>query len=311
MKENAFKNYIGQKELIGNLKFTIEAHDAGKAIPHFLFVGAHGNGKTSLAREFCKNVKGSDGKIRKYLEINCSTITSLSQFVEKVLIPHIVDRETNLVCDEAHCLPKSVTMFLLSVLNTEKSPVRRVAWGDAELEFDFCRQSIHLATTEPQHIFKPLKNRMEVLAMAPYKLHELQQIIAINLPDIEFEDNILEEIASSVNGTARSCVLMAKKIGDYCSIKGRKSFDTTDFRNLSKMVGIKAFGLDSVQIAILRLLLERGEQSLNELSATLNLSRTALQMDHEHHLMSKGLMKIDGKRQITHKGRELIKTIKE
>ncbi len=308
--KNIFKNLIGQSSIKSRLSFAIQAHEVGKMIPHYLFVGGYGSGKTAFVREFCKNVKSKDGKTRKFIEINCSTVKSLTQFVEKIIMPHVHDRDVSILADEAHCLPKDVVMFMLTLLNTERSPIRSVPYGDSTLEMDFLRQSIHFATTEPQLLFKPLKSRMEVMAMSSYSNEEMEEIIKINAPDIEFEENVLAEVSQSVKGTARSCVQMAKKIEDFCAIKGRKAFDTSDFRSLSKMADIKAYGLDSVEVSILKLLVERGPLSLNELSATLNLSRTALQNDHEHLIMSKGLMRINGKREITPKGKEVLKQVK-
>lgn len=308
--KNPFPNLIGQTALKNRLSFALQAHEVGKMIPHYLFVGAFGCGKTLFIREFCKKVKGDDGKIRKFIEVNSSTIKNLTQFVEKIVMPHVHDRSVNLLLDEAHALPNDVVMFMLSLLNTERSPVRSVPYGDSNLEMDFLRQSIHMATTEPDKIFKPLKSRMEIMAMAPYSNEELQEIIRINAPDVEFKENVLVEVSSSVKGTGRSCVAMAKKIEDFCAIKGRKSFDQSDFRNLAKMADIKSYGLDSVEVSILRLLNERGPLSLNELSATLNLSRSALMHDHEHHLMNKNFLRVNGRREITQKGKEVLKQVK-
>lgn len=305
-----FKTLIGQQAIKNRLTFALQAHEAGRMIPHFLFVGAFGNGKSQFLREFAKNIKSTNGKPRKLLELNCSSITTLTGFVEKVLQPHVVDRDICLALDECHCLPKEVMNWLLTVLNTEKSPIRKVMFGDAEIEFDFLRQSFFFATTEQHKLTKPLKSRMETLAMAPYSLEELQEIIQLNVPDVEFEDNVLEEVASAVKGTARSCVLMASKIEDFCLIKGRKCFGTADFRNLSHAADIKEHGLDSVEVSILKILNIRGAMSLNELSASLGLSRQALMNDHEHHLMKKGFLRIDGKRKITTIGQKVIEKFK-
>lgn len=306
MTKQPFKNLIGQDLAKNRLSFAIQAHEAGCPIPHFLFTGAMGNGKSQFAREFAKNLYDK-GERRKYFEVNASTVKNLTQFVEKICMPYVIDNQSTLLVDEMHCLPKDVSMFLLTVLNTEKSPIRRVSYGDSELEFDFTRQSIHFATTEPHTIFKPLKNRMEVLALGNYKLEELEKIIQLNVPDIDFEDNVLADVVSSIKGNPRSAVQTARKISDFCSIKGRKSFDSGDFANLCKMADIKAHGLDNIEIGVLKLLAERGEMSLTEISACLSISSSALRQDHEHHLLRKGFMRINGKREITAKGREACK----
>lgn len=307
----AFANIIGQDAIKSRLKFAIQASESGRPLPHFLFVGPMGSGKTSFVRELAKQLKDSEGKRRSYFEVNCSTIKNLDQFMEQIVMPRIFDRDCTVLLDEAHCLPKNVVMFLLTVFNTEKSHIRVVPYGESEVTFDFCRQSIHLATTEPDKLFKPLKSRLETLALATYKPNELAEIVQHHVPDVEFEDNVIEEIVQSLRGTPRSAVQMARKIDDYCSIKGRHIFDSADFANLSSIADIKAHGLDSVEISILSLLQERGEMTLNEISATLSLSRTSLMNDHEHHLLKKGFMRVQGKRKITPKGVEVLKYVKK
>ncbi len=274
-----------------------------------LFAGALGSGKTRFIREFAK-VLTNKGTTGKYIEINAANIKSVSWFVEKIYMPHLQDRESCLLIDESHELPKSVQSWLLTVLNTEKSHIRRVVYDDSEIEFDFLRTSIHFATTDANKLSKPLKSRMEVMTFAPYSQEELKQIIEINCPDVEFQDSVLEDLVVSVKPYPRAVEILARKVNDFCAIKQRKEFDSADFFNLSHMADIKLHGLDNNEVGVLKLLDERGPMTLTEISACLSIPANALRQDHEHHLLKKGFLRLAGKREITPKGRDAVKMFK-
>jgi Holliday junction resolvasome RuvABC ATP-dependent DNA helicase subunit len=305
-----FASLIGQQNIKSKLQFAIETKEAKRPLPHFLFTASYGFGKTRFIREFAKTITNG-GTTGKYVEINSANIKSVSWFVEKVYMPYLQDRDNvTVLCDEAHELPKSVQTWLLTVLNTEKSHIRRVVYDDSEIEFDFLRTSIHFATTDANKLSKPLKSRMEIMTFAPYSQDDLARIIQINCPDVDFQDNILQELVFSIKPYPRAAEILARKVNDFCAIKGRKEFDSADFVNLSKMADIKLHGLDNIEVGILKLLDERGPMTLTEISACLSIPANALRQDHEHHLLKKGLLRLDGKRVITAKGSEAARSFK-
>jgi len=315
MNKAPFANLIGQESLKSKLQFGVESFKAGRPLPHYLFVSSYGFGKTRFVREFARQAalsrqESTGGDKGKYIEINSANIKSVTWFVEKIFMPHLQDRNCHLLCDEAHELPKSVQTWLLTVLNTEKSHIRRVAYDDSEIEFDFSRISIHFATTDANRLGKPLKSRMELMTFAPYTNKNLSDIIQLNSQDVEYQENILEEIVSSIKPYPRAAEIMAGKINDFCAIKGRKEFDTADFLNLASMAYIKAHGLDNVELAILRLLEDRGPLTLTEISACLSIPTNALRQDHEHHLLKKGFLRLNGKREISNLGRRALENFK-
>jgi Holliday junction resolvasome RuvABC ATP-dependent DNA helicase subunit len=119
----------------------------------------------------------------------------------------------------------------------------------------------------------------------------------------------LEELVGSIKPNPRAAEQIARKVENFCAIKKRKSFDSADFVNLSGLVDIKVHGLDNTEISVLKLLDERGPMTLTEISACLSIPATALRQDHEHHLLKKGFLRLNGKRELTTKGKEVIKMI--
>lgn len=310
MTKTPFANLVGQEKIKSLLSFHLETREAGKPLPHLLFTGAWGFGKTRFIREFAKEITQS-GTVGKYLEINSANCKGIQWFIDNVYMPHILDRDNVcLLWDEAHELPRSIQTWFLTLLNTEKSHIRRVNHDGTDYEFDFCKLSMNFATTDSNKLFKPLKSRMETIAIAPYSKSELMEIIQRNVPEISFEDNILEEIVDSIKPSPRAAEQMARKVENWCAIKKRKSFDSADFANLSNVADIKIHGLDNLEIGILKLLDERGPMTLTEISACMTVPATALRQDHEHHLLKKGFLRLNGKREITTKGKEVLKTIR-
>ena len=310
INKTPFKNLVGQNSIKSLLSFHLETREAGKPLPHLLFTGAMGHGKTRFIREFAKNITQS-GTSGKYIEINSANVKSVQWFIDNVYMPHILDRENVcLLLDESHELPRSVQTWFLTLLNTEKSHVRRVNHDGTDYEFDFCKLSMNFATTDSNKLGKPLKSRMEIIALAPYSSDELMEIVRLNVPEIEFEDNVLEELVSSIKPSPRAAEQIARKVANFCAIKKRNSFDSADFVNLSNIVDIKVHGLDNLELGILKLLDERGPMTLTEISACMTVPATALRQDHEHHLLKKGFIRINGKREISAKGKDVVKLLK-
>jgi Holliday junction resolvasome RuvABC ATP-dependent DNA helicase subunit len=78
---------------------------------------------------------------------------------------------------------------------------------------------------------------------------------------------------------------------------------------MSYTLGIKPLGLTNIEIEILSILKERGNCSLQMLSAVTGMSRTALQKESELYLLKRGLMKIDGQREICGKGINILQKL--
>lgn len=303
-----FENLIGQEDVKRKLNFYLDAQNKSRRFPFVLLAGAKGLGKTEFAKEAARSILGNDGKSRPFLEVNCGTIKNAQVFFEQVFAPVIQGNEVTVLLDECHALPKDLMTTLLSAFNTEKTDVKQVNWREGMYEFNFKLQSFILATTEADRLFPPLKDRLTLVDFQPYNEKEVAQIIERTLPDIKFVGDVLERVAKTVRSNARSSVQRAKQIDLYCETKNRREFSSKDWADLCEKVGINASGLVNAEIQVLKTLKERGECSLNMLSAVTGLSRGALQRDTELFLLQRGFMRIEGNRKITAAG---IKALEE
>jgi Holliday junction resolvasome RuvABC ATP-dependent DNA helicase subunit len=304
-----FDKLIGQSEIKRQLTFYSEAYQKTGTVPFILLNGAKGLGKTEFLKAFSKSLINTDGKPRPMLELNSSTIKNNQMFFEQIFLPLVQNNEITLFFDECHALPNDLVMAFLSILNTESTPYKEFNWREYSFVFDFTKISMIFATTELDKLFPPLKDRLTVLDFKPYTSEELAAIIADRLQDIRFEDGLLEEIASTTRGNARSAVKRSKEIATYCETKNSTLFSKNEWRDLCHILGIKPLGLSNTEIQVMQILKDRGPSTLQTIAAVTGMSRTAIQRDAELYLLQRGLMKINGNREITRLGSEIIQKI--
>ena len=291
-----FESLIGQNHIKKQLSFYLDAHKATNITPFLMFNGAKGLGKTEFAKAFAKELK------KPLLEINCSTIKNSEQFFEQIFMPIIMDSDITILFDEAHALPKELVMAFLTIFNVEGVSKKHFQWRENNFEFNFERQTYIFATTEPDKLFAPFKDRLTIIDFKPYQSIELGEILTKRLDWVNFQDDIIADIAFTLRGNARSAVKRSKEIEMYCEAKNVSTFGAKEWSKLKDVLGIKAYGLTNTEVEVLNVLKSRGECTLGMLSAATGLSRTSLQRDAEIHLLRLGFMKIDTARKITDLG---------
>lgn len=200
-------------------------------------------------------------------------------------------------------------MAFLSITNTERTPFKEFNWREYTFQFDFTKISMIFATTELDKLFPPLKDRLTILDFKPYKSNEIAEIISSRLRDVEFDSGLVEEIAETTRGNARSAVKRAKEIETYCETNNSNLFSKSSWNDLRQILGIKPLGLSNTEIQVLQILKERGPSTLQTIAAVTGMSRTAIQRDAELYLLQRGLMKINGTREITRAGSEVLEEV--
>jgi Holliday junction resolvasome RuvABC ATP-dependent DNA helicase subunit len=304
-----FDNLIGQPEIKRQLEFYSNAYQKTSVVPFLLLNGAKGLGKTEFLKAFSKSLTNEDGKPRPMLELNSSTIKNNQMFFEQIFLPIVQNNEITLFFDECHALPKDLVMAFLSITNTERTPFKEFNWREYTFQFDFTKISMIFATTELDKLFPPLKDRLTILDFKPYKSNEIAEIISSRLRDVEFDSGLVEEIAETTRGNARSAVKRAKEIETYCETNNSNLFSKSSWNDLRQILGIKPLGLSNTEIQVLQILKERGPSTLQTIAAVTGMSRTAIQRDAELYLLQRGLMKIDGTREITRAGSEILEEV--
>lgn len=318
-----FKDIVGQSDARRRIEFYLRSYLQTKHIPNTIFTSQKGNGKTTLARETAKGLLlfDADGNVtvnpendlprrKKFIEINCSTLTTVNDFLANWIVPYVQDRDVTVLFDEASEIPHDITMALLTILapNVLKTTF---AYRDYVCEFDFTRQSFLFATSEPQKVFHALLDRLKRIDLSDYTLSEIAAIIQKGSMEVDYEKGVLEAIASVSRGNARNAQDYASEVKTY--IGGNKGkFTMKNWLDLKNILSIAPLGLNAAEINVLRHLQEVPDgTSLTCLAAKMGLSRESLQRDYELYLQKHSLISIEaGKgRVITAKGQEYLRSL--
>lgn len=308
-----FPKIVGQKIAKRKLNFHLDNYQASNVIPHLLFIAPKGCGKTTLAKAAGQNMMNDEtGKPKTFLEINCSTLKSVPQFVNQVVVPHIHDKEVTVLFDESSELPKSVTMMLLTVLNPNAENRTTFSFEDYVMDFDFRRQSFMFATTEAHKMFHALIDRCDRIDMEEYTYEELAKIILMNVAaiDLDCDEDVLGEIAPVLRGNARAAQKMANNMKSYLQRTKGKKFTKKDWKALKHALGILPLGISRIELQILRALAEKKESSLTNLSAKTGLTVQCIRQDFELYIQKHNLMEITtGGRSLTSVGHKYLKDL--
>jgi len=283
-----FADIVGQESAKKRISFYQECYTKSSMIPNIM-----------LRKE-------DEIKAKPFLEINCSSLKNIRQFFSNVVIPHMIDKDLTILFDEASELPKDLEMGLLTILNPNPNNRNTFVVDDYAVDFDFRRHTFLFATSEAHQIFHALMDRLDRIDLEEYSLEELGRIVALNLPDMEFGDGLLLEIASVLRGNARGAQKMANLIKMYRGSKAT-TFTEKHWERLSDTLGILPLGLNRIELQVLRFLSQVEECSLTNLAAKTGLTADCLRRDFEMYLQKMNLMKIDrAGRSITAQGRDYL-----
>lgn len=304
-----FDGIIGQDNPKRELGFYLNSYLETRMIPHLGIIAPKGQGKTKIARALAKGLYQFDDegqpifqpskkdasllvpKRKPLVEINCSTIKNVKQFINGVIVQYVQDKDVTLFFDEASEIPHDVAMALLTILENNSLNRTQFAFEEYVCEFDFRRQSFIFATTESQKVFHALMDRLERITLQDYSRQDLAKIVEKNLPGVTIEADLLLEISSVLRGNARAAIKMSEKIKAY--LRHNLSFTRDDWNNLRKILTIRPLGLNDMEVQIMRhLFIEPNGISLTGLSARTGMSVQSLRQDCELFLLRYGLMEI-------------------
>jgi Holliday junction resolvasome RuvABC ATP-dependent DNA helicase subunit len=305
-----FDNIIGQEKVKKRLNFFLEGQAKSRLSPHILFSAARGSGKTLIAQTYADQLINSEGKTRRRMTINCSSIKTLKRFVNDILAAHVIGKEITILFDEASEIPEDMTMALLTILNPNQQNSNSFSYDDLTIDIDFRNVTFLFATTEAHKINPALMDRLERVDLEQYSIENLSAIVqknsAANITDVA-----IEQISKVLRGNARKATQMANHIALYLSTKNKQTFDIDDWKEFCSNMGINPLGLSPMEIRVLQCLAEKSETTLTNLSAKTHMTRESLQRDIEMYLQKTNLMEVTPTgRKLTHAGRHYLENLK-
>jgi Holliday junction DNA helicase RuvB len=318
---------VGNIDILSQINIAIKsAYEQNRPIPHMLFSGAAGCGKTSTARYVaeiteCKFITVSRDAIKDRSDIlplvESLDRTGYNEYGRKVgqTRPSIV------FIDEIHGLSLSGQEHLGVLMEEWYVPVtNREVRHDPAGKFtssieDKVRWSPSFtligATTNDGKLSKPFRDRFKMrFIFTPYSFEESQQIAFVHADRLKTKitKEAAIEIAKRGRGVPRVIVGLLERCRDMAIAFRKEAVDHAVTIATFNELQIDETGLNSVDVKILKALHEIDDPvGLESLAVRLNESTKVLSETIEPYLIQRGLL-IRGSRgrRITDKGRRYL-----
>ena len=284
-----FEEFIGQKELVENLKLFIDAANGREdALDHVLLFGPPGLGKTTLANIISK-------------ELNVNIRQASGPVIERAgdlagMITNIQNRDVFFI-DEIHRLSSVVEEYLYSAMEDYKIDIM-IDKGPSARSVQLNIEPFTLvgATTRLGNLTSPLRDRFGiVLRVDYYEPEDLFHIIcrSADILEVDVDDKGAMELATRSRGTPRVANRILRRARDYAQIKasGKITYEVAN-RALDHL-GVDENGLDVMDRSILETLIEKfsgGPVGIKSLGVAVGEDPSTIEDVYEPFLIKQGFM---------------------
>ncbi len=289
LRPQAFGDFVGQKQIIGNLKvFITSAKDQKKPLDHVLLHGPPGLGKTSMAkiiaRELGASFKSTAGPILSKAADLAAILTNLEEgdvlFIDEI-------HRLNPVVEEI--LYPAMEDYKLDIIIGEGPSARSVC-------IDLPKFSLIGATTRIGLLTNPLRDRFGIpLRMEFYTPSDLQKIIVrgARLINSDIEEEGAEEIAKRSRGTPRIALRLLKRVADYAYYHQEDKINKRIADIALANLDVDKKGLDSNDRRYLLFICEKyqgGPVGIDTIAAGLSEHKDSLEDIIEPYLLQEGFI---------------------
>ena len=289
LRPSKFDEFIGQNELVDNLKLYIKAaNERGESLDHVLIFGPPGLGKTTLANIIAKelnvNIKHASGPVVEKAGDLAGMITNLEH------------RDVFFI-DEIHRLNSVVEEYLYSAMEDfsidiiiDKGPSAR------SVQLNIEPFTLIGATTRLGNLTSPLRDRFGVvLRVDYYNSEDLFHIInrSASILGVKINDEGAMELAKRSRGTPRIANRILRRSRDFAQIKASGKIDLKLAEYALNKLGIDKIGLDLMDRKILEVMIDKfsgGPVGLKSLSVAIGEDISTIEEVYEPFLIKEGLI---------------------
>ncbi|HEU0031201.1 MAG TPA: Holliday junction branch migration DNA helicase RuvB [Kofleriaceae bacterium] len=289
LRPRSFDEYIGQRDMIANLRVSVRAaKQNGWALDHFLFAGPPGLGKTTLAHvianELGVNLHVSSGPAIDHKGMLASLLTSLGE-------------GDALFIDEIHRLNPVVEENLYPAMEDFKFDLFIGEGPHAKaVTMQLPRFTLLGATTRMGLLSAPLLDRFGFHWQLRY--YELADMISIvkrsaSLIGVTIDDAGATEIARRARGTPRIANRLLRRVRDFAAVERDGSIVGDIAASSLDRLAVDHAGLDALDRAYLSVICERfdgGPVGIEAVAASLSEERGTLEEVVEPFLLQVGFI---------------------
>ncbi len=269
LRPTVLDEYIGQQELVGKLRLSIEAsRRRGEPHEHILFYGPPGLGKTTLAHILAHEMKAN------IVSTSGPTLTRSGDLMG--ILTNLQNGDV-LFIDEIHRLSPVVEEFIYPAMEdfriefvVDKGAFSRV------INMPLKQFTLIGATTRVGLLTPPLRDRFGIFHHIDfYEPEELQRIVlrSARLLDQAIEDDAALVIGRRSRGTPRVANRLLRRVRDFSQVKGDGHISAELAEKALAMEGIDAAGLDKLDRSYLKVIIDYykgGPVGIETIATTLN-----------------------------------------
>jgi Holliday junction DNA helicase RuvB len=269
-----------------------------------LMSGPPGLGKTTIARILAAELGGT-------LKETLGQALGLFEDIHAVLLE--ANDDTILFIDEAHLLCPHAQTTLFRAVEERKLLVPRNPCSSKFTTVPRSRFTLALATTDPQAILAPLRERMSlVLQFSYYSIDELAELCRQRAHALQWgaEPEVFALIAGKSKQVPRLALRLLQSCRRTARSENQEVITVEHFHRTLKLEGLDgALGLDKSEQEYLRVLAESdGRARLSLLASRLGQPTRNLAGVTESFLLREGLItKTDAGRALTDRGWEYVR----
>jgi len=304
LRPSSFDEFIGQKEIIDNLKIWITAaKKRAESLDHILLTGPPGLGKTTLSLIISKEMNSGISK---------TSGPALEKPADLAGILTNLNEGDILFIDEIHRLSTNVEEYLYSAMEDYHLDIMIDAGPAARtVQLKLPRFTLVGATTRAGLLTAPLRSRFGINERLDYYPAEDLMIIVLRsakILGVEINDGGAWEIAYRSRGTPRIANRILHRTRDYAQVKANGKIDKEIAELALIALKVDNYGLDEMDKRILIAIIEKfngGPVGLSTIATAIGEEAGTIEEVYEPFLIQQGFI------MRTPRGRVVTKKCKE
>jgi len=301
-RPTVLEHFVGQDSVVQRVKVALEASwRDGTRLPHLLFTGQAGMGKTGLANVIAKE---TGSRIIEQLAQNLSNPNAVQGFLLEA------DDRDVLFIDEIHELMPQAQVLLYRALEERRLflPSNQLRPGPPKV-LKLANFTLIGATTDEYALLPPLLSRFKIVGrFSKYSILELTALLQQRCKKLDWstEPGVIEDIARRGRGTPRRALTLLEAVYRSSRASGEDIMTMDHFEQTCRLESIDRAGLNEIEQRYLRLLEAKSQPiRLNVIASRLGVPPRTIQQIVETDLIEEGYVDklAQGERQITTKAR--------